>query len=105
MKFKLFVDSGNNTGTYGSTTFTDSESQTFFDSDRGDEFNVHGYVITRHAHFNACGQADYAGNVSCSEIELRTIVVEERCMTAAFIFLKNVNLSGELFVAGNAAGL
>ena len=33
--------------------------------------------------------------VSCSEVELRTIVVEERSMTSTFIFCQNVNLSCE----------
>ena len=40
---------------------------------------------------NAC-------NVCCSEVELRTIVVEEWCMTATLVFSKNVNLRN--FVAG-----
>ena len=32
-------------------------------------------------------KCDNAGNVSCSEIELRSVVVEERSMTAAFFLL------------------
>ena len=37
--------------------------------------------------------------VSCSEVELWTIVVEEWCMTATFIFCQNVNLSCEFCMA------
>ena len=70
-----------------------------------DELDGHLNVIARHAHLSAFGQRDNAGNVSCSEIELRTIVVEERSMTAAFILGQDVNLSGEVLVAGNSAGL
>ena len=50
------------------------------------------------------GSSHNAGNVSCTEVELRSVVVEERSMTAAFILGQNVNLSGEFVVAGNSAG-
>ena len=40
-----------------------------------------------------------AGYVSCSEVELRTIVVEERGMTTTLVFGQNVNLCGKLVVA------
>ena len=83
---KLFVDSDNNTGTNGTAAFTDSETETGFDCDRFDEFNVHFNVITRHAHFGAFGKGDYAGNVSSSEEELRSVVVEERSMTATLLY-------------------
>ena len=49
------------------------------------------------------GRLANASNVSCSEVELRTIVVEERSMTATLIFGQNVNLSGEFGMAGNSA--
>jgi len=64
-----------------------------------DQFDCHFYVITRHAHFCTFWQADNTCYVSCSEVELRTIVVEERSMTSTFIFCQNVNLSCEFFVA------
>ena len=51
------------------------------------------------------GQSDYAGNVSSSEIELRTIVIEERSMTSAFFLGQNVHLALELGVRMNGAGL
>ena len=64
---------------------TDSEAETLFDSDGSDELNVHENVIAGHAHFNAFGKVDNTCNVCCSEVELGTVVVEERCVTAAFI--------------------
>ena len=70
-----------------------------------DELNGHLDVIARHAHLGAFRKVDHAGNVGGSEIELRTIVVEERGMTAAFILGQDVHLSGELGVAGNGARL
>ncbi len=36
----------------------------------------------------------------CSEVELRTIVIEERSMTSTFIFGQNVYLSGKFVMAG-----
>ena len=64
---RLFVDLDNNAGTYGSAAFTDSETKTDFDSDGGDQFNVHIHVIAGHAHLNAFGKGDHAGNVGGSE--------------------------------------
>lgn len=46
--------------------------------------------------FNALGQRDDAGDVSGTEIELRTIIVEERSMTAALVLAQNVDLALEL---------
>ena len=102
---KLFVDSGNNTGTYGTTTLTDSETKTFFNSDRSDKLNVHLYVIARHTHLYAFGKRDNTGNVSSSEIELRTIVVEERSVTAAFFLLQAVNLASKVVWGCTEPGL
>ena len=92
---KLLVDRGNNAGTNSAATFTDSEAQTFFDSDRSDQLNVHNNVIAGFAHINAIGQGDNTGNVGSSEIELGTIVVEERSMTSTFFFGKDIYLTFE----------
>ena len=64
-----------------------------------DQLYGHLYVVTRHAHLGALGQLANAGNVGGSEVELRTIVVEERSMTATLVLGQNVHLSGELLVA------
>ena len=65
----------------------------------------HLYVIARHTHLGTSWQLANAGNVSCSEVELWTIVVEERSMTAALVLCQNVNLSGKLLVALNRTWL
>ena len=102
----ILVQNGSNTaGTDSAATLTDSEGKTLLHSDGVDELDGHLDVIARHAHLSSLGKGDNTGNVSCSEIELRTIVVEERGMTAAFIFGQDVDLSGEFLVAGNGAGL
>ena len=61
-------------------------------------------MVAGHNHFNAVGEFDGAGNVRGTEIELRTITVNERGVTAAFIFRQDVNLSGEFGVGMNRAG-
>ena len=66
---------------------------------------VHLNVIAGHAHFHIIGKCDNAGNVSCSEVELRSVVVEERSMTSALFLLQNVNLTAELGVGVNGTGL
>ena len=75
---ELALDFGNDARTNGSATLADSETQTDFDSDRGNQRNVHVDVIARAAHINAFRKIDYTSNVCCSEIELRTISGEER---------------------------
>ena len=74
---ELLQDLGNNAGTDGTATLTDSETQALLDSDGGDQLNAHHDVIAGHAHLNALGQSDDAGHVSGTEVELRTVVVEE----------------------------
>ena len=100
----LAVDLGDNARTNGTAAFTDSETQALFDGNRSDQFHIHFDVIARHAHLGAFRQGDDASNVSGTEIELRTIVVEERGMTAAFFFLQDVNLATEFGVRMDGAG-
>ena len=96
---ELLDDCSNSAGTYGSAALTDSETETLLHSYRMDQLDRHFYVITRHAHLGTSREFANACNVSCSEVELRTIVVEERCMTAALVFCQNVNLSCKFLMA------
>jgi len=101
----LRVDIDNDAGTNGTAAFTNSKTETLFDSDGGDEFNGHIYVVTGTAHFYAFGKTDSTGNVSSSEVELRSVTCEEGLLTATFFFGKNVNLTNELGVGLDGAGL
>ena len=103
--FKLLVDSDNNTGADGTAAFTDSETESVLYCNRGDQFDIHVNVVAGHAHLNAFGKGDNAGNVSCTEVELRSVVVEERGVTAALILGKDVDLAMELGVGMNGTGL
>ena len=83
--FELLDDGNYTAGTNGSAAFADSEGKTLLHSYGMDQFDGHLYVITRHAHLCASRQFANAGNVSCTEVELRSVVVEERCMTSTFV--------------------
>ena len=86
IRIKLFDNLGNRTGAYGSAAFTDSESQTVFHSDGRDQLYFHGYMVARHNHLDALRQRNNARNVCRSEIELRSVIAEERFVTAALVF-------------------
>ena len=102
--YKLLVDADNNTGTDSTAAFTDSETEAVLDCDRGDQLDVHVDVVAGHAHLNAFGQGDDAGNVGGTEVELGTVVVEERGVTAALFLGQDVNLALELGVGVDGLG-
>ena len=95
----------NTSRSYCTSTLTDSECKTLLHSYWMDELDCHLYVITRHAHLCTSRQVANTSNVSCTEVELRSVVVEERCMTATLVLCQNVNLSGKLVVALNGTWL
>src|SRR5574343_1404474 len=97
---RLLDDLGNHAGADGATAFTDGETQTFFHGDRGDQLDSDRHVVTRHHHFLVGRQLDRAGHVGGAEVELRTVVVEERGVTAAFVLAQNVHFAGEVRVRG-----
>ena len=80
---------------------TDRETQTLFHRDRSDQLNRDRGIVTRHNHLGALFQGNRAGHVGRTEVELRTIVVEERRVTATLFFRQNVDLALELREAGS----
>src|SRR5699024_5500765 len=102
---KSLNDLADDAGTNGTATLTDSETQALFHSDSGQQLNAHDNVIARHAHLGALGQRDDAGHVGGAEVELRTIVGEERGVTAAFFLGQDVDLALELGVGMDGTGL
>ena len=79
--------------------------KSFFHRDGVDQLDAHLNVIARHAHFHSLGKRDDTRNVGGSEIELRTIVGQERSVTSALFLLQNVNLTLDLVVRCNGTGL
>src|SRR6478735_12241535 len=82
----------------GTAAFTDSEAQTFFHGDRGDQLDRDRHVVARHHHFLVLRQLDRARHVRRTEVELRTVVVEERRVAAAFVLAQHVHVSREVRV-------
>src|SRR5690606_17038020 len=72
--------------TYCTSTFANRKASTFFNSDWCDQFNGQFYVVSRHNHFHAVWKLDNASDISSAEIELWTIVTEERSMASTFFF-------------------
>ncbi len=93
--YRLVKDFSYLTGTYCSTTLTDSETQTFLHRYFVDQLNSDSDVIARHNHFYSFWKSDNASYVCSSQVELRTIVVEEWSVTSTFFFRQYVNLCFE----------
>ena len=64
----------------------DREAQALFARDRRDQLDVHLDVVAGHDHLDAFRQLDRAGHVGRAEVELRTVVGEERRVAAALFF-------------------
>jgi len=62
-------------------------------------------VVAGHYHLNTLGQLNLTSNVHSAEVELGTIVVVERSVTATLLFLEDVNLSLEVIVGSYRTGL
>jgi hypothetical protein len=98
MDRRLLDDRSNDARANCTATFADREAQLFFHSDRNDQFNFNCYVVARHNHFNTFWQRNDTSHVSCTEVELWTVVGEERSMTAAFFLVQDVGFSHELLM-------
>src|SRR5688572_23835955 len=101
----LLRDLINNTCTYGTATFADSEAKTFFHSDRADELDGHFDVIAGHNHVNACRKCCNTCHVSCTEVELRTVSVEEWRMTATLVLREDIHFCREVRMRCDGTGL
>ena len=101
---RLLVDGDDDAGADGAAALADSEAEAVLDGDGGDQLNIHVDVVAGHAHLNALGQGDDAGHVGGTEVELGTVVVEERGVTAALVLAQDVDLTLELGVGVNALG-
>src|SRR5205085_6705759 len=94
----LAEDLGNHARADGTAAFTDCETQAFFHRDRGDQLDGDRHVVARHNHLFVRRQLDRAGHVGGTEVELRTVVVEERGVTTALVLRQHVDLAGEVVV-------
>src|SRR5580693_7051621 len=102
---RLLDDLRDPAGADGAAAFADREPEAFLHGDRLDQVDVHVGPVTRHDHLGALGEGHHAGHVGGPEVELRTVVVEERRVAAALVLGQDVDLALELGVRGVGARL
>src|SRR5690242_242005 len=101
----LLDDRGDDAGADGAATFADRETELLFHRDRHDQVHFHRDVVARHHHLGAFRQVHDTGHVGGAEVELRTVVGEERGVAAALFLGEDVGLGLELGVRLDRTGL
>src|SRR5690606_15307971 len=97
LNYRVLLDNFcHNASADGTAAFADGEAQTFFHGDRGDQLDGDRHVVARHDHLGAFRQGDCTGHVGGAEVELRTVVGEERGVTTTFILGQHVDFTGEV---------
>src|SRR3954462_926512 len=91
-------DLGDPAGADGAATLTDRELEAFLHRDRLDQLDGHAGVFTRHDPLGAFLERDDAGDVGGPEVELRTVVLEERRVPPALLLGEDVDRRLELGV-------
>src|SRR6185312_14215607 len=79
----LLDDARHHAGADSAAALANGEAKFFFHRDRHDQVHFHRDVVARHHHLGAGRQMHDTGHVGGAEVELRTIVGEERGVTAA----------------------
>src|SRR5687767_7721190 len=92
-------------GAHRAAALADGETETFLHRDRRDQVDGQRGVVARHDHLGALGELRGAGDVGRTEVELRTVAVEERRVTSTFFLGEDVDLGLELGVRGDRARL
>src|SRR6476661_1170343 len=85
--------------------FADREAQARVHGDRGDQFHAEADVVARHDHLCTFRQLHFARHVGRAEVELRTIVGEERRVTTALVLRQDIDFRLEVGVRRDRARL
>src|SRR5918998_717260 len=101
----LLDNLGDHSRSDGAAALADGEAQALVHGDRLDQLDRHLHVVAWHDHLRALREVGDAGHVGRAEVELRSVAVEERRVTAALLFLEAVDLRLELRVRGDRARL
>src|SRR5210317_1991467 len=99
--YNLLDNLGYHTGTHGTATFTNRETQPVFHRNRCNQRHRHLDVVTRHHHLNSFRQITRTRYVGGAKIKLRTVVTEKRRMTTTLILAQNVYLTLKLGMRRN----
>src|SRR5262249_55921050 len=101
----LLQDLGHDAGADGLAALADGEAQALVHRDRLDQLHLHPDVVARHHHLRPLRQLHRPRHVRRPEVELRTVVVEERRVTAALLLGQDVRLALEVRVRRGRAPL
>src|SRR5919107_1092623 len=101
----LLSDLGDNPRADRTAALADREAQARVHRDRGDQLDAQIHVVARHHHLGALRELHLTGDVGRPEVELRTVVGEERRVTAALVLRQDVDLGAEVGVRLDRARL
>src|SRR5215212_5091579 len=101
----LLEDLDDPAGADGAATLTDGEPEALLHGDGLDELHRHLGVLAVHDNTGNDDKAKHAGHVRRPEVELGTVVVEERRVTATLVLREDVDRTLEVGVRGDRAGL
>ena len=101
----LFDYLGDDAGTDCLAALADGKPEFLLKCDGCDELDGERHVVAGHDHLDAVGKLGDAGHVGRPEVELGTVAGEERCVAAALFLRQDVDLTLELRVRGDGAGL
>src|SRR6201993_1954138 len=101
---ELLDDLDDPAGADGAATLADREPQTLVHGDGLDQLHIDVGVVTGHHHLGALRQRHHTGHVGGAEVELRTVVVEERRVPTALVLGQDVDAALEVGVRRGGAG-
>src|SRR5665213_404490 len=101
----LLDDLGHDAGADRAAALANREPETRVHGDRLDQLDLQLDVVSRHHHLDALGQVGYARDVGGAEVKLRPVPGEERRVTPALLLLEHVDLTLEVRVRRDRAGL
>src|SRR5688500_6193971 len=94
----LLQDLGHHAGADRAAALAHCKAQTLVHRHRIDQRHLHLHVVARHHHLGALRQLARTGDVRGPEVELRTVTLEERRVTATLVLAQHVHLGLEIRV-------
>src|SRR5271170_5157430 len=102
---ELLEDLDDPAGADGTAALANREAQALVHGDGLDQLHRDLGVVTGHHHLGALRQRHHTGHVGGAEVELRTVVVEERRVPATLVLGQDVDAALEVGVRRGGAGL
>src|SRR6476469_8111751 len=87
------------------STLANCEAKSFVHRDRCNKLDRHLNVVARHHHLHSLRKLNTSSHVRCTEVELRSIPLEERRVSSTLFLRQHVHFGQEVRVRRNAARL